>query len=180
MSSLERPTSAGEANPAKQQNADPQAKQEPTDPPMLEIEGGLASDRPVHAPEGRSSVLEDAADHSEEEVGPQSESGKERAQNGRVNADTSLEREISLGPSIRHQAEEDEPESREPSEKPVIEEKSLIEKMPADQAEQLRQQWDSLRERVQALRHVESYSVVSIAYRRCGRGLAAHLMQVFA
>ena len=73
-----------------------------------------------------------------------------------------------IGPGIRHLAEEDDLESGEGSEKPEVKPKleSLVRRMAPKDAEELRTQWEELRADVEALHHVGSFSVVSIAYRR--------------
>lgn len=56
--------------------------------------------------------------------------------------------------------------SREASEQPQIKEASLAERMPPEQAGELRLQWEALTADVEAISSVETFTVVSIAYRR--------------
>ena len=43
---------------------------------------------------------------------------------------------------------------------------TLMEKLPAEEAGQLRQQWEALRAAVEGLKHVERFAVVTVAYRK--------------
>lgn len=72
----------------------------------------------------------------------------------------------------RHAADEgSEEESREGSAKADSEKQAervatLMEKLPAGDAEKLKQQWDALKSAIERLKHVERFSVVTIAYRK--------------
>ena len=77
-----------------------------------------------------------------------------------------------LGAGTRHVADVGtEKESPEGSEEPDREQQpekvvTLMEKLSAGEAGQLKQQWETLKAEVESLKHVETFSVVTIAYRR--------------
>lgn len=126
------------------------------------------SDRPALDPslEPASALSQPSADASAIHERPMTEDDGGRL---RHSAEQPVE---PLAAGMRHVADEGaEQESQEGSERAESEKlpekvATLMEKLPAEEGEQLKQQWEALRSAVERLKHVERLSVVSIAYRK--------------
>ena len=89
--------------------------------------------------------------------------------------DTEEKQVKAVGPGVRHLVDEEEGDALDMGngkEKPVEDSTpkeviKLVAKMPDEEAELLKRQWDGLRAAIESLHPVENFSVASISYRRC-------------